>query len=49
MDQTEFRLVHNQKENCHYDHIPLHLKVIRNVFIITFKLKKIYLFKFKKN
>ena len=23
MTQTEFRLAHNQKENCVYDHIPL--------------------------
>ena len=30
MTQTEFSLVHNKKENCHYDHIPFNLKVIRN-------------------
>ena len=31
MNQTEFRLVHNKKENCHYDHIPpCDFKVIRN-------------------
>ena len=22
MNQMEFRLIHNQKENCHYNHIP---------------------------
>ena len=32
MNQTEFRLVHNQKENCHYDHIPLNLRVTTNLF-----------------
>ena len=28
--RTEFRLVHNQKETCHYDLIPLNLIGIRN-------------------
>ena len=32
-EQTEVRLVHNQKENCHSDHIPLNLKRIRNIFV----------------
>ena len=26
MNQIKFHLVHNQKENCHYDHIPLNLE-----------------------
>ena len=26
MNQTWFRLAHNQKENCHYDHIPFNWK-----------------------
>ena len=25
MNQPKFHLVHNQKENYHYDHIPLNL------------------------
>ena len=29
-NQPEFSLVHNQKENCHYDHIPFDLKGIQN-------------------
>ena len=33
MNQTEVRLVHNQKENCDYDRIPVNLKGIRNRFI----------------
>ena len=33
MNQTEFRLVQNQKENCHYDRIPFSLKGIRNRFL----------------
>ena len=32
VNQTEFRLVHNQMENCHHDHIPCDLKRIRNLF-----------------
>ena len=30
--QTEFRLVHTQKENCPYDHIPYNFKAIINQF-----------------
>ena len=33
MNPTEFRLVHNQKENSHYDHIPINLKVFGNLFL----------------
>ena len=33
MNTTEFNLVHNQKENCHYDHIRLNLKEIRKLFL----------------
>ena len=29
MNQMEFRLVHNQKKNCHHDHIPFNLEEIR--------------------
>ena len=25
--------IHNQKENCHYDHIPLNSKVLTNLFL----------------
>ena len=28
MNQVKVRLVHNQKENSHYDHIPLNLSGI---------------------
>ena len=31
--QTEFPWVHNQMENCHYDHIPINQKVIIKLFI----------------
>ena len=31
----EFCLVHNQNENCHYDHIPLNLKGIRNLIFAS--------------
>ena len=33
MNTTEFNLVHNQKENCHYDHIRLNLKEIRKLLL----------------
>ena len=33
MNQTEFHLIYNQKENCHYNHIPVNLKGIRNIFL----------------
>ena len=33
MNPTEFRLVHNDKKNRHYDHIPFNLKGIRNRFL----------------
>ena len=32
MNQPELCLIHNQKGNCHYDHIPIHLKGIINRF-----------------
>ena len=32
-NQMEFCRVHNQKGNCHYDHIPFTLKGIRNRFL----------------
>ena len=34
MNQTEFRWVHNQKENCHYNHIPFNLRGIRERFSV---------------
>ena len=37
MKQTEDRLVHNQKGNCHYDHIPLSLNVIRRLFLRVYQ------------
>ena len=37
MNPTEFRLVHNQKENCHYDHIPFNFKVNRKRFLYKCK------------
>ena len=33
MNQTEFHLVHNQDESCHYDYISLNLKIIRKLFL----------------
>ena len=33
MNQTEFRLAYNQKENCHCDHNPFHLQGIINPFL----------------
>ena len=33
MYQTKHHFVHNQKENCHYDHIPFNLKRIWIVFL----------------
>ena len=32
MNHMEFNLVKNHKEKCHYDNIPLDLKVIRSLF-----------------
>ena len=32
MKQMDFHLVHNQKENCHHDHIPINLKGNENIF-----------------
>ena len=37
MNQTEFPLVHNQKENCHKDHNSFNLKVIRILFLLVYK------------
>ena len=33
MNQTDSHLVHNENENCQCGHIPLNLKIIRNLFI----------------
>ena len=33
MNQTEYCLGYIQKGNCHYDHIPLNLRVNRNLFL----------------
>ena len=33
MGQTEFRLVHNEKENCYYRHIPFNLEGISKAFL----------------
>ena len=32
-DQKEFHLVNNQREHCHYDHIPFNLKGISNLHL----------------
>ena len=31
LNQIEFHLVHNRKENCHHDHIPFNLKEIGSI------------------
>ena len=33
MNQMDFCLGYNQKENCHYDHFPYNIKVIRILVI----------------
>ena len=38
INPTEFRWVHSQKENRHYDHIPLNWKVIRMKCISLFEI-----------
>ena len=35
INQTEFRLVHNQKKYCQYDHIPFNLKGNYNIVFWT--------------
>ena len=35
MNRMKFRLTHNQKQNCHYDHIPFNLKIIRNLYFLS--------------
>ena len=35
MNQTEFRCVHKQKENCHYNRIPLKLKRNQKKFSLS--------------
>ena len=45
-NQMEFRLVRNQKEACHNDHISFNLKVIRNLFLQIFFHLFLYLFFF---
>ena len=32
-NETDFRLIHNQEENSHYDRIPFDLKGIRKSFL----------------
>ena len=32
MNQTEVRLIHNQKENCRHDHLPFNCKGNGNLF-----------------
>ena len=39
MNQNKFWLVHNQKENCNYDHIPSCLKGISNLFFSVYTQK----------
>ena len=36
VNQTKYHVVHNQKKNCHYDHIPFILKIIINKFLILY-------------
>ena len=36
LNQMEYDLVQNQKENCHHDHIPFNLKGNGNVFFRVF-------------
>ena len=33
-NQTDVCLVHNQKENCHCDQIPLNLKEVQTLFVL---------------
>ena len=33
LNELKFRLIHNQKENRHYDHIPFNLKAIVTLFL----------------
>ena len=33
INSSDFRCVHNQKENCHYDHISFKLKVFIYLFL----------------
>ena len=40
MNEADFRWVHNQKENCHYDRIPLNLKGIRKRFPWVYRISK---------
>ena len=40
MNQTEIRLFHDQKKNCHYDRIPLNLKGIRKRFPWVYRISK---------
>ena len=42
MNPTEIRWVHNQKENCPYDHIPFNFKGIVRLFCVNFRIKKDY-------
>ena len=42
--ETESHSVHNQKENCHCDHIPFNLKVIRYIFLYIYIFISIYIF-----
>ena len=36
MKQIWVRLVQNEKENCNYNHIPINLKGLRNVFVSVY-------------
>ena len=48
LNQTEFHLVQNRKENCHHDHIPLNMKGNRNIVFSVqrgrVKVKKMYIY-----
>ena len=35
MSKAVFLLFHNQKENCHYDHVLFNLKIIWNQYLLS--------------
>ena len=41
LNQMEFNLVQNRKENCHHDHIPFNLKGNANIVFSVYALHKI--------
>ena len=43
LNQMEFHLVQNRKENCHHDHIPVNVKGVGNIVFSVWQLIAVFI------